>query len=315
MKNKFFYTDFFNWKFILSILISIIFSLYAFRNFKLEKLFLIIDNINFFYICLAILLLLFSVYVRALRWQLLFNENKPSINKLFGSQLVGYFGNNIFPLRAGELLRCIFLSRYYKIPKATIFGTVILERVLDVFGMIFLFGVLFFTNFRYFNIYSTRVGLLLLSLIIILLFLYKINYFYKGKNKILSIINNIINGFKSLNYKNILPITYYTILIWSIYVIMVYLVQYSINLKLSVDESIFILFISSLALSIPSAPANIGTFEFGVIYAIGLIGPSLYQLEIALEFAIILHMVTFCPYTIIGGLFFIYYNYQFLDRE
>ena len=78
------------------------------------------------------------------------------------------------------------------------------------------------------------------------------------------------------------------------------------GLNLSIINCIFVLFISSLVLSIPSAPANIGTFESGVIYAMSLIGSSLYQLE----FAIILHMVTFFPYTIIGGLFFIYYNYS-----
>ena len=92
---------------------------------------------------------------------------------------------------------------------------------------------------------------------------------------------------------------------------MVYLVQCSITLNLSIGECIFILFVSSLVLSIPSAPANIGTFEAGVIYAMAIIGDSLYQLE----FAIILHMVTFFPYVIIGGLFFLYYNYQLLDNE
>ena len=84
------YTDFFNWKFILSILISVLFSFYAFKNFELNKLSDIIYKIDFFYIFSAMVLLLLSVYIRALRWQLLFNENKLSINKLFGSQLIGY---------------------------------------------------------------------------------------------------------------------------------------------------------------------------------------------------------------------------------
>ena len=114
MKIKYLYTNFFDWKFILSILISLLFSFYAFRNFELNKLSNMIDGISFSYIFLAIFFLMFSVYIRALRWQLLFKHNKPSINKLFGSQLIGYFGNNIFPLRAGELLRCVFLSRYYE---------------------------------------------------------------------------------------------------------------------------------------------------------------------------------------------------------
>ena len=311
MKIKYLYTNFFDWKFILSILISLLFSFYAFRNFELNKLSNIIDDISFPYILLAISFLIFSVYIRALRWQLLFKHNKPSINKLFGSQLIGYFGNNIFPLRAGELLRCVFLSRYYEITKSSIFGTIISERVLDVFGMTFLLVLLFFTDFKVdFDIY-VAVVLALFFLTIVLFILYKKQFLYNGNNKMLLIINNIINGFKGISCKNILPIIFYTISIWSFYVIMVYLVQYSITLNLTISECIFILFISSLVLSIPSAPANIGTFEAGVIYAMGIIGSSFYQLE----FAIILHMVTFFPYVIIGGLFFIYYNYQLLDNE
>ena len=156
MKVKSLYTNFFDWKFILSVLISILFSFYAFKNFELNKLSDIIGEIDLIYIFLAISSLILSVYIRALRWQLLFKHNKPSINKLFGSQLIGYFGNNIFPLRAGELLRCVFLSRYYGISKSSIFGTVILERVLDVFGMTFLLGILFFTDFTILLVFSLQ---------------------------------------------------------------------------------------------------------------------------------------------------------------
>ena len=88
------------------------------------------------------------------------------------------------------------------------------------------------------------------------------------------------------------------------------LLKISVNSFLSLNV-LLDLFISSLALSIPSSPSNIGTFESGVIYAMTVLGSSLYQIE----FAIILHLVTFLPYMFLGGLFFVYYNYQFLDKE
>ena len=76
------------------------------------------------------------------------------------------------------------------------------------------------------------------------------------------------------------------------------------HLSLTYSQCIFLLIISSLALSIPSSPANIGTFEAGVIYSLGIIGVTLYKIE----FSILLHAVTFIPYTILGGTLFIY-NY------
>jgi len=309
MKIKSFYNIYFNWKLLFGISISAFCLFYTFQDFELNRLLNIIGEINFFYILLAVLLLFLSVFIRSLRWQLLFNDNQPSINKLFGSQLIGYFGNNIFPLRSGELLRCIFLSKYYKIPKSTVFGTVILERFLDVIGMIILLGFFLILSDNPIDIIYLFIAILL---IIILFLFHKFNFFYKGDNKFLLIINNIFNGFKGLSYANFPSVIFYTLLIWSIYVIMVYLVQLSIDLiDLNIINCIFVLFISSLALSIPSAPANVGTFEFSIIYALGIIGSSLY----ALEFAVILHMVTFIPYTLIGGLYFIYYNYKLLDIE
>jgi hypothetical protein len=319
MKINLLDTRLFNWKFIIGILISIIFSYYAFQNLEIKQLFHVISGINFIYIIYAVLLLLFSVYIRCLRWQLLFNECNPSIHHLFGYQLIGYFGNSILPIRAGELLRCIFVSRDYKISKSIVFGTVVLERFLDFVGMIALFLIfLFFGKMQFSDNILRFIGeniniliILLMLLLFILVFFHRYHLIYKGNNKILLILNNIIVGFKGLNLRNISPIIIYTIIIWSIYVIMVYFVQSSIQLNLSFVECIFILFISSLALSIPSSPSNIGTFESGVIYAMTVLGSSLYQIE----FAIILHLITFLPYTFLGGLFFIYYNYQFLDKE
>ena len=87
--------------------------------------------------------------------------------------------------------------------------------------------------------------------------------------------------------------------------------QYSMNMDLTYSDVIIILIISSLALSIPSAPANIGAFEYSVVYSMELLG----YYSNAIEFAIILHLVSFIPYTIIGGLFFIYYNYTHLDEN
>ena len=125
------------------------------------------------------------------------------------------------------------------------------------------------------------------------------------------VLNDILAGFQSLSNKNMVPLLFYTILIWSIYIIEVFLIQYSISLDLSILDCILILFISSLALSVPSSPGNIGTFESGVMYAMVIIGTTAYHLE----FALILHAVTFFPYTILGGVFFLYHNYSLINYK
>jgi uncharacterized protein (TIRG00374 family) len=75
---------------------------------------------------------LVTVFLRALRWRHLTDPIQPiAISPLFRAVAVGFMANNIFPLRMGEVIRSLFLSREVGAPPAAIFGTVILERVID----------------------------------------------------------------------------------------------------------------------------------------------------------------------------------------
>ncbi len=72
------------------------------------------------------------VFIRALRWRHLTDpiqsiETAP----LFRATAIGFMANNIFPLRMGEVIRSLYLSREVGAPRAAVFGTVVLERVID----------------------------------------------------------------------------------------------------------------------------------------------------------------------------------------
>jgi uncharacterized protein (TIRG00374 family) len=84
------------------------------------------------------------VYLRALRWKQLTATVKPfATGPLFRATAVGFMANNVFPLRMGEVIRSWYLAREAGGSRAAIFGTVILERVIDMVMVIGLaFGVL-----------------------------------------------------------------------------------------------------------------------------------------------------------------------------
>jgi uncharacterized protein (TIRG00374 family) len=75
---------------------------------------------------------LFVVYFRALRWRHL-TDPVQAIDSppLFRAVAVGFMANNLFPLRMGEVVRAWYLSRETGASPAALFGTVILERVID----------------------------------------------------------------------------------------------------------------------------------------------------------------------------------------
>ena len=77
------------------------------------------------------------VWVRAMRWRHLTDPVQPiGLRPLFRATALGFMANNIFPLRVGEVIRPWYLGREVGAPPAALFGTVILERVIDTIMVI-----------------------------------------------------------------------------------------------------------------------------------------------------------------------------------
>jgi uncharacterized protein (TIRG00374 family) len=80
---------------------------------------------------------LLAVYFRALRWRHLTNPVQTiATGSLFRAVAVGFMANNLFPLRMGEVVRAWYLARETGASTAALFGTVILERVIDTVAVI-----------------------------------------------------------------------------------------------------------------------------------------------------------------------------------
>ena len=75
---------------------------------------------------------LLVVWLRALRWRHLTDPIQVMPRAaLFRAVAVGFMANNVFPLRMGEFVRSWYLGRECGVSPASVFGTVILERVID----------------------------------------------------------------------------------------------------------------------------------------------------------------------------------------
>ena len=131
-------------KSIIGILISIGGIYWAFRHFHFAEFTASIQEVKIIYLFVATILLWGSLWLRALRWRWLFKkENSPSIHSLYRAELIGYFGNNVLPLRLGELLRSYIVGKENHLSKSFVIGTVILERLMDMLALISLAFLLF----------------------------------------------------------------------------------------------------------------------------------------------------------------------------
>src|SRR5690606_17666805 len=61
------------------------------------------------------------------------------VSRLYPLICIGYFGNNVYPFRAGELIRSYVLKRNQQISITSSLATVIIERVFD--GLVMLLFV------------------------------------------------------------------------------------------------------------------------------------------------------------------------------
>ena len=103
------------------------------RKFKLSIKY-IIDFI------LAIVSLIISVIVRSMRWSLFFKDEEIKnirVVDLFENQMIGYFGNNIFPLKLGDLLRASIMAKKINMSKSYLLGSIALERIIDIISLLF----------------------------------------------------------------------------------------------------------------------------------------------------------------------------------
>ena len=132
---------FFSIKNLLGFIVSGLCLYWSFSNFRLEVFVDHARSINYYLFILTSLFLVFSVLIRSIRWRLFFNDNEfeyLKLYELFKNEMLGYFGNNIFPLRLGDLLRVAKMSKVTGISKSYLLGTIVTERIVDIFSLLLL---------------------------------------------------------------------------------------------------------------------------------------------------------------------------------
>jgi hypothetical protein len=119
-------------KFLVAISISVIFSALFLLSVDFDAVVDSLAGANYLYVPPALAFFAVSLGFRALRWRYLLEPQFVlSWRKLLPSLLVGYAGNNLLPLRAGELLRVQFLADRESVPRMPSFGTLMMERLFD----------------------------------------------------------------------------------------------------------------------------------------------------------------------------------------
>jgi hypothetical protein len=306
-------------KFIISIGISGVGLYYAFGQVDFDELWFHLKSVDLLWMAIATVLLIFSVAIRAERWQLLLEPiDNIRFHPLFAATMIGYFGNVVLPFRLGELLRAYTISSRKSVETSAAFGTVLLDRTVDMLGMV---GTILVFGWFYPFDSGGRTIILFVVLITILGFGFILalgraqshlmervenwSIFEKAfAHRILTIINNLVDGLTSIRRtKHVGQIVLHTIFMWVVYYSSTYAVILATGINLSWIEVGVVLIATSLAIAIPAAPSAVGTYHAAAVYALTVFF-SVGRVE-AQAFAVILHAVGSIPFAIIGFIYFL----------
>ena len=259
---------------------------------------------GWFYLLIASFLLILSVYIRALRWAyLLQNNSSIQIHILFSGQLFSYFINNIAPIRIGDLGKSYLVAKKTKTNTGYIFGSIIMERFLDILILLILSSItIWHYGIDYLNIELLSVFnlfYLLLAAISILLITYFLIKFLAIKIK--NILYDVWEGFIAIHSSKKGIVIFYSFLIWLIYWCNIFLIQSIFSsFQLTYIDCLFILVISSLIQMIPTGFGALGVFHLGaesVLLKLGIVG---YH-----NFLVMLWFYSYFIYTTLGAYYFI----------
>lgn len=316
------------WQFWVGILISVVFLYFALKGLDLPKVWEVVQSANYLWLLPGIGVYMIGVWVRAWRWHYLLRPLKPIPTRtMFPIVTIGYMGNNIFPYRAGEVLRAAVLRQREAVPISASFATIIVERIFD--GVVMLAFI--FLNLPRLGQLTQSAGFMAslniyqISIIGAVIFLGALTVFLLAAmfpavterivNRIIDLLParihertreltlRFLSGLESLaSPREALMVFFTTVIIWLLETAKYWFIMHAFPFEVGFYALMLMNGIVNITTTIPSAPGYIGTFDapgIAVLIAFGV------QAEIAAGYTLLLHAALWFPITLLGAYYYL----------
>jgi len=252
------------------------------------------------YMVLMAVTVMISNVFRAERWRMLLTptNNHISLSGSFLSLLIGYLVNLAVP-RGGEVSRCYNLYKLEKTPVEVSFGTVVVERIVDVISLLTIVALSFFAEWNKLMAFMNSLELPSSNgsffspwklIIVAVVLIFGLVLFLLRKNEKFK---KVIKGFKEgllavfqLEKKGLF--VFYSILIWALYFLMSYFVlkAFPETQSLGLTAVLTLFAIGAIAMAVP-LPGGAGSYH--TLVPMGLV--ALYNLPKtdAIAFVFVFH--------------------------
>ena len=311
---------------IILILLSAVLLYFFFRTVDWKDVSHQIIKINIGLLALLVLTVPVPYIIRVIRWQFLLKYEKPDITfyNRFAAVGVGFMVSQLIPGRVGELIRPLYLAQKENLKKGFVLGTVVVERVFDVFAICLLLGLFLlvkparfmeggggenvYSNLSYWGIggfvFASAILLVSLGLIFFkgraLLFLSSILRVFPKKisGKILEILEDFIHGLNFFHsWRNVILYFLWSIFLWLWMMFYYWLFFLAFDVRVPYIFLIPYLFVLMVGAAIPT-PGMVGGYDWFSKW--GLTTFFKIEVNLAVGMTIVFHAVQVVIITLLG---------------
>jgi glycosyltransferase 2 family protein len=268
---------------------------------------------DYLYLLVAIIPWIVNLVLKVPRWSLLYGEEPPTYDTLFGAMTVGYAINTLLPARLGEIVRAYWVRDRGGYSMVRSLSTIALERVTD--GMMLVVLLLVTAPTVAFPGKLLGSALTIGAVFLVVLLLMGVLAFGSSRpdgrvQRILRsleagrfsfaarLLMQVLTGLQVLRNRRALALlAIYTVIIWSSNVILAYLITRAFHVQVPITAAILLTAVLNLGMAVPSSPGYVGVYEYLMVLTLSLYG---IHHAPALAAALAFHAIAFVPVTLIG---------------
>jgi uncharacterized protein (TIRG00374 family) len=285
-------------------------------------------RVHYAYVVPIALLNVYSIFVRCQRWRLLLRPvGDVRLLPLFSATAIGFFCNMILPLRVGEVVRPVLLARRTDKPLSSVFASVVLERLLDMLTILVFLGLVMTLVPVSDAIRRSGIVFLVFAIVAVstVIALQRRQRFAIGiaewavqrlpaaiGGRAEHALHSFIDGLQGIgDARTMLGILGYSFYLWSVIASIFALGFIACDLPVPlVTGGLTLVTIVAGAVSAPSAPGFIGTFQAGAILALGLFGIDRAD---AVPYSFVVWAAQWFGQIVLGVVFLLRENISFRD--
>ncbi len=307
---------------LIGVVVSLVFLYVGLRGLHLDDVWHDMRSARIGWLVPGVAVYFLAVWGRTWRWHYLLRSLKTiPLRRLFPVVVIGYMGNNVYPFRAGEVIRAYVLKRNEDVSIPASLATIIVERIFDGLVMLlFVFVALPFADFkadwlRDVVFFSTLFfwGAFVAFVVIALrpermrqIYTWLIDRLLPDRlgARAKGLADHFMLGLENLRRPRDLVMTLVSsVFIWLTETTKYWLVMHAFDFEVSFFVLMTMTAVVNLATTLPSSPGYVGTFDTPGIETLKAYG---VRETTAASYTLVLHAALWLPITLLG----FYYLYR-----